>query len=48
MSKVINMLDGINRLNLAKIDISVPETQKQNIQKQTNREIVLKNKKADH
>lgn len=37
MSKVINMLDGINRLNLAKIDISVPETQKQNIQKQTER-----------
>lgn len=45
MSKVINMLDGINKLNLAKIDISVPETQKQNIQKQRD---CLKKKKANH
>lgn len=36
MSEMKNMLDGINsRLNLAKEDISVPETQEQSIQNKT-------------
>lgn len=46
MSNMINMLGGINRLNLAKKGISVPETQKQNIQKQTKNRLLKKKKQT--